>query len=271
MTQQPAQNDTVQAAPQSPNGTQRASEAHRRLLVELVVGVAIAFGAYMLIVDPIERQVRAARARVAELSGQSHRATDHDLTPERARHELVRLGDEVALVAQRSRLAEDESELFESVMTMAQAHGISVESLSPVQPRARAAGAAPAPTPGANGAPGTKPIQRVAYALSVRGQYGPVVAFIEALQGGAGYSVVRSVRLAPEATPGSRQVLAQIETEHFGYSEATLRPILRASEAARAETPRTGDLKSRGASNEPRPAANPPGAPPAHANVTEQP
>lgn len=214
----------------------------RTLAAQLVIGAGLCLGVHALLVAPAERELaelrrRSAEARVRVESVDSGR--DRDL----AIASLARVSGEVAAAAEAGRPAGDEAGLLRAVMDLARESGVTVEQVSPLAPRSVSrAGAAPvAPVPAAPGAgshaaavggagpdsgEGDEPIavelRRAALALNARGTFEDLVVFVEGLESRLGLTTVRALRFVPDGVPGSRQLTAQIETEHVGLAPSTL-------------------------------------------------
>jgi hypothetical protein len=213
----------------------------RSLAAHLVIGAGLCLGVHALLVAPAERELaelrrRTAEARVRVESVDSGR--DRDL----AIAALERVRGEVETAVEAGRPAGDEAGLLRAVMDLARESGVTVEQVSPLAPRSVSrAGAAPvAPVPAAPGAgshaaavgagpdsgDGDEPIavelRRAALALNARGTFEDLVLFVEGLESRLGLTTVRALRFVPDGVPGSRQLTAQIETEHVGLAPSTL-------------------------------------------------
>ncbi len=206
--------------------------SYRSLGAHLVIGAGLCLGVYAMLVSPAERELVDLRRRSAEASVRVE-AVDSGRERDRATAALERVTGEVEAAAEAGRLAGDEAGLLRAVMDMARASDVVIEQVSPLAPRSVAGrGASPvAPVPGgAAGAPGSgdedEPIgvelHRTALALNARGTFEDLVVFIEGLESRLGLAAVRALRFTPDGVPGSRLLMAQIETEHVGLAPSTL-------------------------------------------------
>lgn len=214
----------------------------RSLGAHLVIGAGLCLGVYAVLVSPAERELVELRRRSAEASVRVE-AVGSGRERERATAALERVAGEVEAAAEAGRLAGDEAGLLRAVMDMARASDVVIEQVSPLAPRSVAGrGTAPvAPVPGGaggvggvggsqGGAPGSgdgdEPIgvelHRTALALNARGTFEDLVVFIEGLESRLGLATVRALRFTPDGVPGSRLLMAQIETEHVGLAPSTL-------------------------------------------------
>jgi hypothetical protein len=212
---------------------------YRSLGAHLVIGAGLCLGVYAMLVSPAERELVELRRRSAEASVRVE-AVNSGRERERATAALERVAGEVEAAAEAGRLAGDEAGLLRAVMDMARASDVVIEQVSPLAPRS-VAGRGTAPVPGGaggvegvggaqGGAPGSgdgdEPIgvelHRTALALNARGTFEDLVVFIEGLESRLGLATVRALRFTPDGVPGSRLLMAQIETEHVGLAPSTL-------------------------------------------------
>lgn len=183
--------------------------ASRRLLTEGVIGLAVCAGAYLMLVEPAERRLSAARAEIDSLK-QRAAAAAAAMPAEKVReaHRLVEAARRA--VIDRERVATDEAAMFGAVMALAERHGVRVDQLLPTPAKQVKTG---------EGETATVETRR-GYSMVVSAEYGALAAFVGEVQERVGLTRVRAIRLSPDSAPGSRSVLATIETEHLSLGLA---------------------------------------------------
>lgn len=199
----------------------------RQVGVELVIGVAACAAAYVFLVQPLDRRVGEASAKIAELQAQIQRDSNQALPKadvESMRQQAAARGKSVA---ERSAFAMDENATFGSLMALASRHSVRVEQLQPGTARAQKTRPAPIAAPAAPGTPGVPEVvatpvkdRRSAVSMTVIGEYGRVAAFVRSLEREMGFTTVRTVRLTPVTDGITQRVHASIETEHVWIDTA---------------------------------------------------
>ncbi len=202
----------------------------KMLLCEAAIGAAICAGGYFMLVEPMERDIARAREEITTTQTRSQLGTTSALPTADAQ----RLVDSAAglrnEVARRSDTARTEAGMFAALVGLAETHGLRVDEVQPVTPGAAKSVPTPMPIPpptatatGASPPPApVEPVLHRGYSISAGGTYSGIASFIRALQNDLGLTAVKSVRMTPDATPGSSKVHCAIETEHWSL----LRPSL---------------------------------------------
>jgi len=199
-------------------------------------------------IDPVKRPaagIPATNPPGAPSQGNAGTIQTHAAPDDPARAKLA-----VQQIADRSRPATDRTRMFDALMNLADTTGVRINQFQPSSTRPRAqtstasasqggssntsasmstagaqgakgqvAGTASGAQPGAQPAP-ARPVfdARVAYSISLEGDYSSVVRFIRGLQGGVGFTSVRSIRVSP-GSEGQRVNVA-LETEHVAFDVA---------------------------------------------------
>lgn len=212
----------------------RAPISVRTIAAEGLIGLALCAGAYFLLVDPVRARVESLRAAASPLTetGPAEESTQIAAMLESIRREVLALAARPALP--------DEATLTSTMMKEAAAAGVRVDSIRPALPRARPTKPAP-PAMDTAGQPISAPPppadRVIGYAMDVSGEYDAIRRFVRTLPSLGGYTVVKTVRMSPDHTPGSRLVQAVIETEHVSMDLQSLAWMLPTKTAA-AESPR---------------------------------
>jgi len=206
----------------------------RQMLAEFAIGVLVCAGAYMMLVEPAQRELVKARAEIDALRARdAEQGSISGLTEEQIaqlRSATLRRSESVR---EHSRMARDEAAMFGTIMALATEHGVRVDQLQPgaagvvneqgkLVPVGQAATPPPPPpAPAAAGAaapaPAIAPVRdmKSSYTISATGAYANVTALLDALQSKLGYTIIRSVRLTPMDPAGPQAVSVQIQTEHL--------------------------------------------------------
>ncbi|MBL8757955.1 MAG: hypothetical protein JNK35_05945 [Phycisphaerae bacterium] len=186
-------------------------DQQRGLYAEAIIALALCAGLSLGIVEPLERRLHEAEARLEALrSREAEAARGIDAREASAAIQTAR--DFAARVAQASALAVDEGSLMERVSALAGGAGVRLDEMQPARSvETRGGGAKPLPAGE----------HRAAYSFRLVGGYRETAALLAALTRDAGFAVVRSVRLTPILEPGSRDLQVTIESEHFAFPGAT--------------------------------------------------
>lgn len=193
--------------------------SYRPLISQGVIALAVCAGAYFMFVEPLERELGSVREQVSAAQQRTADASNHTLSIASLQQMQRQSAQHVQEMRSRNAIAADEATLFESIMRLAGAVGVRVESMNP----AARASDAPKLAPGAPAAAD----RRTAYSLTVHCSYDQLTRFVERLQADLGYTFVKAIRLSP--SPDSPDaVTAAIETEHFYFDLSSLKSITNA-------------------------------------------
>ncbi len=177
-------------------------DAPRSMLAEGVIALAVCVGAYMLGLEPAQRELAEARAAIEQRESTA-------AEQERFREILPRLSSRLESVRQTgeridsaSEPARDQGRLYADLSRLAFEHDVRLDRLNPV---------------GASGINDGGRTMSVGYDLAVVGMYADLIGFLQALESDAGFTRVRSVTATPVMDPSQEAVLALIRTEHFAF------------------------------------------------------
>lgn len=191
----------------------------RQLIAHSAIGLAVCIGAYMALVDGPRKTLASLRTENESLAAQV-------ATAERLHHQvpalsaaLEKASQEAARIAEFGRPARDERGLFAAMVSLAAQHDIRLDELNPLRlnvarDSATKADAADLPQDAA-----------VGYSMVAVGSYDHVAAFLRALSGELGYTLVRTVKLTPSVDEKVKLVRAIIETEHFSFDPSARAPL----------------------------------------------
>lgn len=211
------------------------SERLRRCAAEVAIGLLLCGAVQMFVIGPAQRRLDAVRAecdRAAAPSETTAALSATHLT------QLTSIADQqAAQVRERSRIAESETDLFSTLMAIAERTGVRIDQLEPGTPvTATAAPPVPAADPAA--APVEPPPRdgAVAYSMSISATYGRLRRFLSELRRGAGFVVVRSVRIEPGDAEGRQArgwtadegpaIRATVVSEHHWFDLSRLEQTL---------------------------------------------
>lgn len=182
-------------------------DQQRGLYAEASIALAICAGLSLGIVEPLERSLSQAEARLESLRTREAEAA-RGIDARQASAALQTSRDFAARVAQASALALDEGSLMARVSALASAASVRLDEMQPARGvGAHAQGARPLPAGE----------HRAVYAFRLVGGYRETAALLASLTRDAGFTVVRSLRLTPILEPGSRDLQVTIESEHFAF------------------------------------------------------
>lgn len=188
----------------------------RQLAASAAVSLGVCAGGHVLLVDPAERTLAETRSAVADRQAKLKAAeAARDVLPQ-VTAGLARVRADAAAIAQRSRFARDEGELFAAVTALSEAHGVRVDQLDPIKTGQRQGRGG---RERAEAAPGPRDIT-LAYNMTVLATYGDIVAFLHALRREMGYTRVSLVQITPTPDVSSKTVRAVIQTEHLAFDAA---------------------------------------------------
>lgn len=204
-----------------------AATPSRRLVSELVIGLAACAGLYMMLVDPVDNELAQVRGAAATAGLP---AAQPGADPIAARKALNDAGAFARRFIARAGASANEAALFSTVVYEAERAGVRLGSMQPSTARARQI----KPRPPADVAPGSPPPppppdDRVrAYTMNVTGTYDALCRFIAGVQAAEGFTIVRAGTVQPIYSPGSRDVQATIHTEHVAMDARPLAVFARA-------------------------------------------
>ncbi|MCX5689355.1 MAG: hypothetical protein NTV94_06135 [Planctomycetota bacterium] len=193
------------------NTSQRDTLAHG------VIAATVLIGAYMLVVDRLQRQLGQTRDQVAALTSQVHECEQlRDRVPEMT--QALREAElQAAEIRQKSIAAGSDRTLYTALTDLALRYKVHLDELNPAAASAR-------PTIESNGkvpavpteAAGVDVEQAIAFSMVATASFSNVAEFMHAIQTELGYSVIKSARILPVAEePG--MVRATISTEHYAF------------------------------------------------------
>ncbi len=209
----------------------------RRLAAELAIGLALCAGAYMLVVEPLERRLLDTRHEADTLREAASGATTQ-APPEKAAAAVARTRRLAMAIEDRSAPARGESEMFGALSRLAESHRIRIDMLQPIQKQGEAGGGPASAVPGVGGVGGGAGEKsprvlpgdaRAGYSISFVAEYADAAAFLGALQTELGFSIIKSGRITPAPEAGSKLVSVVIVTEHRGFDIRALRASLAAA------------------------------------------
>ena len=195
------------------------TEQTRKLVAELAVAAAVCGGVYAVIAGPLRDRAIEAEANLAAIIGEHDVAASMLADLPRIVETLDATREGVEGFTARNRAALDESEMFATVMDLADAAGVELDQIAPV---------GRSPSPGHAKAPGAFPgDHRVGYTLVGGGSYESTRRFLAQLQSDWAYCAPRQVRITPDyqAGPlGDVRFSITIEVFSFDVSPIVLAP-----------------------------------------------
>lgn len=216
----------------------------RRCAPELLIGVAVCVGALVLLVDPTQKKLAEANAKVSDLQQAVAKLRTSPGALVDAQSKTQDAKDALDAIAARGQIVTDRTEMFRTLMNAAEASGVRVDQFQPSTPRGPrkpaahttpALGAAPGlndpnaprsmqsgkgPSPSPSPAAAAKQPSfesRSSFALTVKGDYASIAKFVSAIQQDVAFSIIRSIRISPGAgvSDHTESLHASIETEHL--------------------------------------------------------
>lgn len=208
------------------------SERRRRCAAEIAIGLLVCGAVQMFVISPAQQRLSAIRAQCDAAAGPG--GVDMTLSAAQLADLTGAASRQAAEVRDLSSVAEVETDLFGALMAMADRTGVRIDQLEPSAP-VTAASDTPQAAPPAEGAPPPEPPPNdgaVAYSMSITATYGRLQRFLTELRRGAGFVVVRSVRIEPgdedgqalaarTATEGA-VVRAHVVSEHHWFDVSRL-------------------------------------------------
>lgn len=202
----------------------------RRLGAELAIGLSLCAGAYMLLVDPLERRLTRTREEIGALRSRLSAASLVKVTPEQASMAIAQARGFAREVRRRSAPALSEADMFAALTALAQRHHVRLDLLQPT--------GAPRQAARSDDQPDRKPLPgdaRTGCTLTFMADFTDAAAFLSDLQRDLGYALVRSARLTPTAEPGTRNVTVIAETEHRAFDTSVLEAALAGAEGSHGD------------------------------------
>lgn len=198
------------------------SEHTRKLVAELAIAAAVCGGAYAMIAGPLRDRADEAEASLAAILGEHDVASSMLADLPRVVETLDATRAGVEGITARNRAALDESEMFARVMDLADAAGVELDQIAPIErSRATASAKTTAAFPGDH---------RAGYTLVGGGSYEATRGFLAQLQSDWGYCAPRQVRITPDYQAGQLgDVRFSITIEVFSFDVS---PIVLAPSAA---------------------------------------
>lgn len=210
-------------------------ERNGRLFAEGLIGVSVCVGAYMTLIEPMQRELVDLRATSdAQVAEQAATPSPID-----SASFFERAGERLEVVDAACEPARNESTMYARMTGLADAVGVRIEQFQQRAPAAGPSRSASGASAQANAAAEAAAADStVGYTLTMIGTYGAVCEIIARLRAELGYAVVRSATLTPVSEPGSNAVIAVIESDHFAFDTAGPRALLsKARDAAPEGTP----------------------------------
>lgn len=204
-----------------PTLTGLSRDGVRRLGAELAIGLSLCAGAYLLLVDPLERSLASTREELGALRSRASGGSSAKVTPEQAAKAIAQARSFAREVRRRSAPALSEAEMFSAVTALAQRHHVRLDLLQPT--------GAPRQAARSDERSDRKPLPgdaRTGCTLTFMADFSDAAAFLADLQRELGYALVRAVRLTPTAEPGTRNVTVIAETEHRAFDTSVLEAAL---------------------------------------------
>ncbi len=194
------------------------SDDRRNLIAQGSIALAVCFGGYMLFAEPARTSLAEERARTAALEAQVKEAEAIQQQVPQLTAALAAATAESDDIKRRGELARDERLLYSALVAAAERHRVQIDQLNPAKlarPSARAG--SPEEAAARNDA-------AIAFSISATGAYADIAGFVESLQSDLGYSLVRSLSMAPRAETHTDVVRATIETAHFYFDPTPAGP-----------------------------------------------
>lgn len=188
----------------------RPTTPARALAAQGLIACALLAGAVATISGPLRADLAEARSRLRALQRQAERAVgvDPSETPQAERE--ADPDSRAEEIRRRSERAADAGALYDSIMRLAQTHGVRVDRLEPRNQRGKE-------TP-------DRATPSTTFAVTAAGAYDDIARFLQALESDTGFVTTVSLRMTPAPeTEGAGRVLAIFETTHraFPVGEAT--------------------------------------------------
>ena len=172
----------------------------RDSVIHFVLALAICLGGWMFFTKPRLVELRKLEGQIAK--GRASVAAVDQETVERIATQTTKLSARVAEIKARGGTASDSSQLYGAISSLARDHGVLVPSLDP--------GSAPRPDENV-------PVAATRINLTVEGRYEAVAAFLQTMEGIAGFVRPVSLNLTPFETDGQPMVRGRYVCEAVSF------------------------------------------------------
>lgn len=182
----------------------------RSLAAELVIGVALCAGAYMLVMQPLELRLAEATAKTARAQADALASRETAKRVDSLRQQLAEAKAWADRVERLSVCARDEAGMLAAVMQLAGKHGVRVDEIVPSGHH------------DASDVAAGKTV-RAGYSLRVAATYPDLVAFLDHAPKVLGLMRIESLAIGAPSRSAGEKVQAVVRTEHFGFDVAAMR------------------------------------------------
>ncbi len=199
----------------------------RGIAVELALGLLICGGAYYFLARPIMQQAAATRARAESIISQgftTHDAEQSGPTVADLREIAHRVARAARDIHDRGRPAFNEARMLTAITELAAAHSVHVEQLQPVPAKSQRTAA-----PADPGLPPPPDDTEIGYTFTIRGEYGPIAAFLRGFTDAFPFSGITGFRISANFEPGAPSVVAIITSRHMAFDASS---VIRVADAA---------------------------------------
>ena len=203
---------------------------HRRLLAEAATAVLVAAAAQYFVAQPALRALALTESQVTSTSAalaQGANSLDA-LAIEQLMHDLRATSDWVEL---QNSTATNPAQLLETLARIADASGVRIENVRPMETIVMAS---PTPPPQPADAPiaADAPMppswrdSRTTCGLTVTGRYESLVRFTRALTDDLGFVAISGLQISPVSLPGSDAVQAELQIRQFQFDTGSIRSAM---------------------------------------------
>lgn len=228
------------------------SAVARKLLPEMMIGVALACLAYFLFTKPMIASAAEANAKADALTGQLALLQQGPAEAPKSDHALA-IDALASAITSRSETTRDPGSFFQNLSQLATSLEVQIDQVNPSTPRplrtadgkpatsqpiiqqaqqvpgARPmnAGTAPPAAPAPPVAPPAPPAPvdlRTAYSIRVTGEFSRCLMLIDKLQTDLAFTTIKSVLFTPAGDDKPGSVIATIDTDHVAATPASLKP-----------------------------------------------
>lgn len=223
--------------------------SQRTLLSQFTIACCVCGGAYHFLVIPAKTALADTRAAVSkQLSTVGTQSPASQITPDQLRSIDRATMAKAMMMSERSRPAQSEATMFQTVSDIASATGVRLEQLTPQResPRVRTVAPAPAlapsvpprsPSSGPEAPVAAPKDTSVGYQFDVSGTYAQLTAFIASLSRDLGFTSITSVRFTLVGERDPDLLRAEIRTQHFAFDTAPVMASMKASQPASVPAP----------------------------------
>lgn len=185
-------------------------EQARRLLSQAIILGAVCIGAPVFVVAPLKARLARMEQSLATAQREAASIADIMSAGERQTLDPDAAGRISAWIGEMNSISGDAATVYDRIMTLGAEHGVRIDRMQPVRVTAAR------PTAGRS----SPAAQTLGFTIAAIGEYDSIAAFIEAIERGAGFSAVGSVRLIPVVADGAQLVQATIETRHRRFASS---------------------------------------------------